>query len=60
MDLVCSNPKCESREDDTPMFTINVTVCGGRDLAENLNKVEPEFFTCVYCHSEATTDKGGA
>jgi len=40
------------------MFNINVTVDGDRDLAENLNKVEPEHFVCVYCQSEAT--EGGA
>ena len=54
MTLVCSNTECESHKDDSPMFTINVTVDGDRDLAENLNKVEPEYFVCVYCQSEAT------
>jgi hypothetical protein len=40
------------------MFNINVTVDGGRDLAENLNKVEPKYFICVYCSSRAI--EGGA
>jgi len=56
--LVCSNPDCESHKDDSPMFNINVTVDGGRDLAENLNKVEPKYFICVYCSSRAI--EGGA
>ena len=54
MILVCSNPKCESHKDDHPMFNINVTVDGDLDLAENLKKVEPEYFICVYCQSRAT------
>ena len=58
MTLVCSNPQCESHKDDSHMFNINVTVDGDRDLAENLNKVEPEYFVCVYCQSEAA--EGGA
>tara|TARA_R110000851_G_scaffold293086_1_gene447654 strand:- start:1190 stop:1315 length:126 start_codon:yes stop_codon:yes gene_type:complete len=40
------------------MFNINVTVDGDRDLTENLNKVESEYFVCVYCYNQAT--EGGA
>ena len=62
MTLVCSNPECDSNMHDMPpdhpMFSINVTVDGDRDLAENLNKIEPEYFVCVYCQSEAA--EGGA
>ena len=59
MSLVCSNPQCESRKKDAPpMFRINVTVDGDRDLTENLNKVESEYFVCVYCYNQAT--EGGA
>lgn len=53
MTLTCSNTECESHENEHPMFNINVAVDGDRTLAENLNKVEPEYFVCVYCHSEA-------
>ena len=58
MSLVCSNPQCESHKDDSPMFNINVTVDGDRDLTENLNKVESEYFVCAYCYNQAT--EGGA
>ena len=53
MTLVCSNPDCESHKEDYHAFTINVTVDEDRDLAENLNKVEAEYFVCDYCQSEA-------
>ena len=54
MTLACSNPDCASHEkDERPAFTINVTVGEDRDLTENLHHLEPEYFTCVYCHSKA-------
>ena len=56
MTLTCSNTECESHENEHPMFNINVAVDGDRTLAENLNKVEPEYFVCVYCQSEAVLD----
>lgn len=58
MTLVCSNSECASHKDDSPMFTINVIVDGDLDSTENLKKVEPEYFICVYCQSRAT--QGGA
>lgn len=58
MTLVCSNPDCESHKDDSPMFNINVTVDGDRDLTENLNKVGAGYFECAYCESRAI--EGGA
>ena len=54
MTLVCSNPDCDSHEEDEhPMFSINVIVDGDLDLSENLKKVEPEYFICIYCQSRA-------
>ena len=62
MTLACSNPECDSNMHDMPpahpMFTVSVIVGENCDLTNNLNKVEPECFTCVYCHSEAV--EGGA
>ena len=54
MTLVCSNPDCESHKEDYHAFTINVTVDEKRDLEENLNLVEAEYFVCDSCQSEAT------
>lgn len=51
--LRCSNPKCESRHEETPMFDINVTVYEDRDVDTTLRKVEARFFKCVYCFDEA-------
>lgn len=53
--LRCSNPDCGSRKPDneTPYFSINVTVGADCDVSENLRRVEPEYFACVYCHAEA-------
>ena len=51
--LRCSNPECESREEETPMFNINVTVYANSDVAEPIRKIEPRHFECVYCHDEA-------
>tara|TARA_R100001594_G_scaffold128751_1_gene167144 strand:- start:492 stop:662 length:171 start_codon:yes stop_codon:yes gene_type:complete len=51
--LRCSNPKCESRHEETPMFSLNVIVGEDREVSENLSKVEYRFFTCVYCNDIA-------
>ena len=58
--LRCSNPECESRHEETPMFTLNVTVDEDRDVCESLRKVEAKFFVCVYCNDIAEeAEKGG-
>lgn len=49
----CSNPECESRQEETPMFTLNVTVDEDCRVCESLHKVEAQFFTCVYCQDTA-------
>ena len=55
--LKCSNLDCESYlPDGQVMFNINCTVDEERSLTENLKKVEPEYFECVFCHSEAIED----
>ena len=54
MMLLCSNEDCASRVgDETRYFNINVTVDEDRDVAESLRKVEAQYFTCVYCNSDA-------
>lgn len=53
--LQCSNPDCCTRteEEQTPSFSITVSVGDERELAENLNKVEARYFTCDYCNDVA-------
>jgi len=51
--LRCSNPECESRHEETPMFNISVTVYADFDVAEPIRKIALKHFTCVYCHNEA-------
>ena len=56
--LECSNTECESHESNA-LFNISVTVGEDRDISENLNKVEPEYFSCAHCGSEATEGTNG-
>ena len=51
--LRCSNPECESRKEETPMFTINVVVFADSGVAELIHKIKPKHFECVYCQSQA-------
>ena len=51
--LKCSNPECESHNDDAPMFSVNITVGSEYEVAEPICKIPYECFICVYCHSEA-------
>lgn len=54
--LKCSNPECVSHdEDETPYFSISVTVGADCHLSENLHRVEAEHFTCVYCSDPAVS-----
>ena len=53
MTLRCSNPECDSHEDDQHLFTLNVTVDADRCLAESLQRVEPQYFTCCFCGDKA-------
>lgn len=57
--LRCSNEDCESnKEGGQKLFSINCTVDEERDLAENLNKVEAEYFECCFCCSKAVEADG--
>ena len=54
--LTCSNPMCVSHdEDETPYFSINVTVVADCLLTDNLHRVEAEHFVCNYCHDPAVS-----
>jgi len=53
MKLRCSNENCESRGDQSPMFNINMVVDEEKLPAENLNKIDPQHYECVFCHTEA-------
>ena len=50
--LKCSYPDCESHN-SSGLFNINVSVDAWRDVAETLNKIEPEYFACAHCGAEA-------
>lgn len=50
MKLICSNEECESEDS---LFDVHITVDGDREVAESLNKIEPENFICCFCHSPA-------
>lgn len=54
--LRCSNPKCVSRTNkykDAVLFTIKLTVCADRELAESPRFIDPKHFECVFCRSKA-------
>jgi len=52
--LRCSNDECESNaEGGQQLFSINCTVDIDRDLAENLKKIQPQYFECCFCCSFA-------
>ncbi len=55
MRIKCSDPECESHESNG-MFEINVTVDIDREIAENLNKISPAYFSCTYCGAKAIDD----
>lgn len=52
--IKCNNIDCESHKTNA-LFIINASVDEDRDVAENLKKIEPVYFECAYCGSEATT-----
>ena len=58
--LKCSNTECESLktaegedEDQTPMFTVKITVGSEYESAEPIRKIPLEYFICVYCNCSA-------
>lgn len=51
MKLVCSNSECEN--DGDGIFDIHLTVHADGTLAEDVNKIEAEEFTCCFCHEPA-------
>jgi hypothetical protein len=53
MSLRCSNPECESYENDQHLFHIDVDVDADRDLVENLKKLDAVDFECSFCHAPA-------
>lgn len=53
MKIRCSNPECESREGQDPLFNVRVEVDGDFNAAESIKKIDAEHFECCFCHSEA-------
>tara|TARA_R110000824_G_scaffold39711_11_gene119833 strand:+ start:10337 stop:10519 length:183 start_codon:yes stop_codon:yes gene_type:complete len=53
MMLRCSNPACESREEENPMFNVNITVYADFEVSERICKIESKYFECVYCQAKA-------
>ena len=54
MKIQCSEEDCVSRtSDETPFFSVSVTVDGDKDVAENISAIPASQFTCNYCHSPA-------
>ena len=54
MKLQCTNPECESIiGDDTPVFTVNLTVDEDGEACSSAQSVEGKYFTCCYCEGSA-------
>jgi len=54
MKLRCLNPECESNTgNDSPLFTVNMTVDEDGDACESARKIDGMYFTCCYCQSNA-------
>ena len=51
--LRCSNLQCESHKEEQYAFSANVVFDEDRNPTENIKKIPPEYFECVYCGDRA-------
>ena len=52
MKLICTNIECENESDDG-VFNIRIEVYSDGSIAEDVNEIEGEEFTCCFCHEPA-------
>jgi len=51
MKIKCSNPECDGK--DSPSFNVTIVVDEDKEVAENIKKIDAEYFECCHCGSDA-------